>query len=185
MFVLFLFTKKIKWDHLFFKWKIEPLDFLSIPLTHFKGCVGDGYPRKYSLNVFCAILLSVYCDGLIGFNNVRVCNVCQCNVSICNGCENWKDCKYLESLLDTKDINRRKGLAISAFNRMKCFFENKKLGLQLKVRLFAIYVETIFLNNSEYNTTCKRPRGKPKLTWIEIVLKNMCELNLTKEDAKH
>ena len=67
-----------------------------------------------------------------------------------DGPEDWKKCKYLGTLLYTgSDIIRRKGLAISAFNKLNHIFKNKKLSTRLKVRVFNAYVASIFLYNSE------------------------------------
>lgn len=66
------------------------------------------------------------------------------------GNENWKDCKLLGSKLGTqKDIARRKGLTINAINDLQYIFKSKHISLQVKVRMFKVYVESIFLYNSE------------------------------------
>ena len=53
----------------------------------------------------------------------------------------WKNCKYLGSLLDTEeDINRRKILAISAYNQLKHIFESKRISLDVKIRLLNRHV---------------------------------------------
>lgn len=67
-----------------------------------------------------------------------------------NGPEEWKKCKYLGSLLDTEqDINRRKGLAYNAFNKIKKFLTNKNSSIKNRVRRFEAFVSSIFLYNSE------------------------------------
>ena len=66
------------------------------------------------------------------------------------GDDNWKKCKYLGSLLDTEaDINRRKILAIDAYTKLKHIFENKKVSLPVKIRIFRSHVESIFMYNCE------------------------------------
>ncbi len=68
--------------------------------------------------------------------------------------EEWKSCKYLGSLLDTKnDIKRRTGLAIDAFNKLKHFFTSKHAQTDTKIRIFNAFVSSIFLYNSELWTT--------------------------------
>jgi hypothetical protein len=66
------------------------------------------------------------------------------------GGEDWKKCKYLGSCLGTsEDINRRKQLAMGAFNQHKAIFESRRTSLPVKIRLFNAYVTSIFLYNSE------------------------------------
>ena len=64
--------------------------------------------------------------------------------------EAWKSCKYLDSMLDTrKDITRRKGFAMAAYNKMKHILENQHISTDIKMRIFNAYVSSIFLYNSE------------------------------------
>ena len=73
------------------------------------------------------------------------------------GDNSWKKCKYLGSLLDTEeDINRRKILAISAYNQLKHIFESKRASLDVKVRLLNSHVRSIFLHNSDLWTISKK-----------------------------
>ena len=66
-----------------------------------------------------------------------------------NGPIDGKSCKLLGTLLDTtSDIKRRKALAISAIGNMKFIFCSK-LSIEIKVRAFKCYVESIFLYNCE------------------------------------
>ena len=68
----------------------------------------------------------------------------------------WKKCKLLETLLNSEeDIKRRKILAINAANNLRCFFENDKLAISLKLKLINTYIESIFLYNSETWTLTK------------------------------
>ena len=70
----------------------------------------------------------------------------------------WKKCKYLGSMLDTsEDIKRRKGISISAANKLRTLFCHKKLTTQTKMSAFTTYIEPIFLYNCELwsLTTCQ------------------------------
>lgn len=78
-----------------------------------------------------------------------------------NGKEDWRKCKYLGSLLDTKlDITRRKGLAMAAYNKLNHVFKNKKITTKTKLRVFNTYIVSIFLYNSELWTLTKTLEGK-------------------------
>ena len=67
-----------------------------------------------------------------------------------NGQIDWERCKYLGSLLDTEeDIKRRKALAISNYNKMKNILENKSTSMKTKIRIPKVYIESVFLYNSE------------------------------------
>ena len=62
----------------------------------------------------------------------------------------WKKCKLLGSLLDTQeDIKRRKSLAITTANSLNHLFSNDKLTIATKMKVIDVYVEPIFLYNSE------------------------------------
>ena len=64
--------------------------------------------------------------------------------------DDWKKCKMLGSLLNTSDdIKRRKNLALDALRNMKSTFENKKLSIKTKARIFNTYIASIFLYNAE------------------------------------
>ncbi len=66
------------------------------------------------------------------------------------GDESWKHCKYLGSNLGTEeDIQRRKALAISTYNKMKHIIENKKTSTITIRRIFKTYIESVLLYNSE------------------------------------
>ena len=72
----------------------------------------------------------------------------------------WKKCKYLGSLLDTnEDIKRRKGLAISAYNKLEHIFKSN-INLKIKIRTLNAFVASIFLYNSELWTIGKREEEK-------------------------
>ncbi len=65
-------------------------------------------------------------------------------------------CKYLGSKLDTEnDINRRKTLALVAFNNLKHIFESRRATLEVKIRLFRSHIQSIFLYNSDLGTLTK------------------------------
>ena len=73
-----------------------------------------------------------------------------------NGSEEWKECKYLGSHLDTgKDIARRKKLANAAFNKLRSIFRSKTVSTEVKCRLFEAYISSIFLYNCEIWTLNK------------------------------
>ena len=62
-------------------------------------------------------------------------------------CDNrWRDCKLLDSLLDTQnDMKRRKVLAINAKNKLNHLFLNKYVTINVKTKLFKSYITPIFL----------------------------------------
>ena len=62
----------------------------------------------------------------------------------------WKKCKLLGSLLDTKsDIQRRKGLTLDSLKAFDFIFNSKRIGIDLKIRTFNTYSASIFLYNTE------------------------------------
>ena len=66
------------------------------------------------------------------------------------GNEDWKKCKYLGGLLDTKsDISRRKGLAINTYNKFQHILDTMKLTLDIKLRVLDTYILSFFLYNCE------------------------------------
>lgn len=66
------------------------------------------------------------------------------------GEEHWKTCKFLGSLLDTKeDLKRRKMLAFEAIKTMNKYFKNKKLSVSTKCKIFDTYISSIYLYNCE------------------------------------
>ena len=74
-----------------------------------------------------------------------------------NGTEDWKRCKYLGTILDTKnDIKRRKSLAIAAYNKSQHIFNSKRASTKIKIRTFNAFVSSIFLYNSEIWTLSKQ-----------------------------
>ena len=73
----------------------------------------------------------------------------------------WKNCRFLGSLLGTEEeIKRRKGLAIGCLKSKKKFFSSKRLTLKNKAKLFNTYVGSIFLFNSELWTLTARDEKK-------------------------
>ena len=61
----------------------------------------------------------------------------------------WKKCKLLGTLLDTsKDIKRRKFLAIDAAKTLKHIFKGKKVWTSTKSRTFDAYITSVFLYNA-------------------------------------
>ena len=68
----------------------------------------------------------------------------------------WKTCRYLGSLLDTtKDLARRKSLAMVAYRKLKEIFEDRRLHVDHKTRIFNALVASIFLYNCEIWTPKK------------------------------
>ena len=76
------------------------------------------------------------------------------------GKEDWKSCKYLGSLLDTtKDITRRKALAIDTMKSMNNIWKSK-IKNSTKIRIFNACVAPIFLANAELWTVTKTTNKK-------------------------
>ena len=66
----------------------------------------------------------------------------------------WRKCKYLGSMFDTKeDKKRRKVLAINAANIIQAIFVNKKITPETKMTSFRAYIEPISLYNCRIWTT--------------------------------
>lgn len=66
------------------------------------------------------------------------------------GDKKWEKCKYLGSLLNTNDdINRRKRLAIVAYNKLGFILNSQKCSIVMKSRIFTAFISSIFLYNSE------------------------------------
>ena len=66
-----------------------------------------------------------------------------------NGEETWRKCKLLGMLLDTeKDVKRRKVLTMNVVNSMKEIFF-RDINIEVKVRSFNCYVNSVFLYNCE------------------------------------
>ena len=67
-----------------------------------------------------------------------------------HGNENWKNCKYLGTMLDTEtDLKRRKTLANLAFSKYKHLLTSNKLPIRTRLRLLNVYVKPVLLYNSE------------------------------------
>ena len=67
-----------------------------------------------------------------------------------SGEDAWKKCKYLGSLLDTdKDIKREKGLIIDSYKTFESIFSGKHVSEKVKIRVFAICIQNIFMYNSD------------------------------------
>ena len=68
----------------------------------------------------------------------------------------WKNCKYLGTLLDTEtDIERHKNLTYIAFNKYRQTLTCRNLPLYPRIKLFHVYVTSIFMHNSEHWTLRK------------------------------
>ena len=62
----------------------------------------------------------------------------------------WKKCNLLGSLLDTdSDIKRRTGLAVGVICELKHIFYSNRLCIKIKVRVFDVFVTSIFMYNAE------------------------------------
>ena len=62
----------------------------------------------------------------------------------------WKKCKYLGLLLDTEeDIKRRKGLTINLYKTCESIFSSKHVSKKVNIRVFATYIQSIFMYNSK------------------------------------
>ena len=73
-----------------------------------------------------------------------------------SGQTDWKRSKYLGSLLDTEeDMKRRKALAIATYKNLKNIQENKSTLMKTKIRILKVYIESVFLCNSELWTLTK------------------------------
>jgi hypothetical protein len=73
-----------------------------------------------------------------------------------DGNDEWKNCKYLGSMLGTeKDICRRKQLSMASFQRYKNTLKSRKLSLTVRIRIFNAYITSIFMYGSETWTLTK------------------------------
>jgi hypothetical protein len=64
--------------------------------------------------------------------------------------DTWKKCKLLGTLLDSEnDIKRRKGLALDAYKTYQDIFNSKHISDKTKLRVFEVYIKSIFLYNCE------------------------------------
>ena len=69
---------------------------------------------------------------------------------------NWKKCRYLGTMLDTEeDFKRRKNLSLTTFNTLENVFHSRNVSEKMKLRVFNIYIESIFMYNSELWTITK------------------------------
>ena len=67
----------------------------------------------------------------------------------CPYCKDWRKCKFLGSMIDTKsDIKRRKSLSINAMNKLDVFWKNERTSNKTKIKVFNIYIASIFLFNA-------------------------------------
>ena len=77
------------------------------------------------------------------------------------GGKDWKEVKYLGSLLGTEeDFKRRKQMATVSYNKLRHIIESRKTSTNLKMRLFETYIASIFLYNSEVWTLTKTMEAK-------------------------
>ncbi len=73
------------------------------------------------------------------------------------GLDDWKNCKYLGTSLDSaEDIKRRKQLARAAFIHHKHTLTSSKTTLKIGIRIFNAYVTSIFSYNSQLWSLTKK-----------------------------
>ena len=78
-----------------------------------------------------------------------------------DGNDEWKTIKYLGSILDTeKDIKRRKGLSIDAFNKYERILCNRQTSIKLKIRTLNTFIYPMLLYNCEIWTLKALGHGK-------------------------
>ena len=74
-----------------------------------------------------------------------------------DGNDEWKTIKYLGSILDTeKDIKRRKGLSIDAFNKYEIILCNRQTSIKLTIRTLNTFIYPMLLYNREIWTLTKK-----------------------------
>lgn len=75
--------------------------------------------------------------------------------------QKYKKCKYLGSLLDTKeDFKRRKHLTIESMKTLNPIWKNKNVSIETKHRIFKSMVTPIMLYNAHIWTTNKTMNGE-------------------------
>ena len=78
-----------------------------------------------------------------------------------NNDTNWKNCKILGSLIDTKnDINRRITLAITAYKTLNNIFKSNHSTIKTKIRIYNAYILPILTYNCEIWTLTKKLTNK-------------------------
>ena len=88
--------------------------------------------------------------------NLTISEKKQYNIRLTELKNDWKKCKYLGTLLDTEtDIQRRKNLTYIAFNKYRHTLTCRNLPLYLRIRLFDVFVASIFMYNFELWTLTK------------------------------
>ena len=92
----------------------------------------------------------------------------------------WRKSKYVGSLLGTKeDILRRKILTNNAYFNLQSIFENNKVQIKTKLRIFSALLESIFLYNSEVWGTTKEDENKIDV-FQRRLLRNVLGINWKK-----
>ena len=96
-----------------------------------------------------------------------------------DGNEEWKTIKYLGSILDTeKDIKRRKGLSIDAFNKYEKILCNRQASMKLKVRTLNTFIYPMLLYNCEIWTLTKKLKESIDIFQRKL-LRRMLNIKLT------
>ena len=77
------------------------------------------------------------------------------------------------------DINRRKILAIAAYNTLvlKNIFNNRYNSMQIKARAFNAYIASIFLHNSELCTLTKNLKNTINTKFQRRQFRNILEIH--------
>ena len=72
------------------------------------------------------------------------------------GEELWKKCKFMGSKIDTaEDIKARKGITIGVYRKLENIFKSRKIGNEIKLKVYKTYICSVFLYNSEIWTLSK------------------------------
>ena len=78
-----------------------------------------------------------------------------------NGCDNWKKCIYLGSLLDTtNDIKRRKQLTMSAMLKLNYLWQSNKATITTKLRIFSALSKAFLCTMQSYGLLQQKPKRK-------------------------
>ncbi len=74
-----------------------------------------------------------------------------------NGDEKWKKYKYLGSYIDTERYTKStKCKAMAAYTQCKHILTDKKLDMNIRMRIFNVYITSVFMYNTEIWTINKK-----------------------------
>ena len=97
------------------------------------------------------------------------------------GSEEWKKCKYVGSLIDTKeDIKRRKKLAMASYTQYRSILTSTKIDVKTRIRLFDAYISSVSLYNSEVWSLTKTLENA-----IDVSQRNLLRENTANQLAIH